>query len=213
MAVGRIRKKLVLQPNVASRRRFQLVLIKPSHYDDDGYVIRWWRAMTPSNSLAAVYGIAADCAERRVLGPDIAIDIEVIDETNTRIDVPALLSRFRRHDNFGCVALIGVQSNQYPRALDIARPFRAAGIPVVIGGFHVSGCMAMLDGRAIDLDACRDMGIAMFAGEAEGRLDTVFPAAAGGRLAPVYDFMKGLPGIQGTPPPFLPKRYVVRTLG
>jgi hypothetical protein len=46
----------------AEERRFQLVLIKPSHYDDDGYVIRWWRAMTPSNSLAAVYGIAADCA-------------------------------------------------------------------------------------------------------------------------------------------------------
>jgi hypothetical protein len=86
----------VLQSNVAARRRFQLVLLKPSHYDDDGYVIRWWRAMPPSNSLAAVYGIAADCAERRVLGPDVDIDIEVIDETNTRIDIPALLSRYRR---------------------------------------------------------------------------------------------------------------------
>src|SRR5215472_9528023 len=45
-------------------KQFQLVLIKPSHYDDDGYVIRWWRAMIPSNSLAAIYGIAVDCAER-----------------------------------------------------------------------------------------------------------------------------------------------------
>ena len=142
----------------AEERRFQLVLIKPSHYDDDGYVIRWWRAMTPSNSLAAVYGIAADCAERQVLGPDVAIDIEVIDETNTRVDVPALLSRFGRHNGFGCVALIGVQSNQYPRALDIARPFRAAGIAVAMGGFHVSGCLSMLDGHAVDLDACRDYG-------------------------------------------------------
>jgi hypothetical protein len=203
----------MLHSLVAAERRFQLILIKPSHYDDDGYLIRWWRAMSPANSLAAVYGIAADCAERQVLGPDVAIDIQVIDETSTRIDVAALLAHFRRHDNFGCVALIGVQSNQYPRALDIARPFRAAGVPVVIGGFHVSGCMAMLDGRAIDLDACRDMGIAMFAGEAEGRLDTVLLDAAAGRLAPVYDFMKDLPGIQGTPPPFLPKRYVVRTLG
>src|ERR1700726_4246941 len=213
MAVGRIRKKLVLQPNVASRRRFQLVLIKPSHYDDDGYVIRWWRAMTPSNSLAAVYGIAADCAERRVLGPDIAIDIEVIDETNTRIDVPALLSRFKRHDDFGCVALVGVQSNQYPRALDIARPFRAAGIAVAIGGFHVSGCLSMLDGRAVDLDACRDLGISIFAGEAEGRLDQVLCDAGDRRLAPVYNFIKDLPAIQDTPVPFLPKRYLKRTLG
>jgi hypothetical protein len=52
-------------------KQFRLVLIKPSHYDDDGYVIRWWRAMIPSNSLAAIYGIAADCAERRVLGPGV----------------------------------------------------------------------------------------------------------------------------------------------
>jgi radical SAM superfamily enzyme YgiQ (UPF0313 family) len=203
----------VLQPIVVARRHFQLVLIKPSHYDDDGYVIRWWRAMTPSNSLAAVYGIAADCAERRVLGPNVAIDIEVIDETNTRIDVPALLSRFRRHDDFGCVALVGVQSNQYPRALDIARPFRAAGIAVAIGGFHVSGCLSMLDGRAVDLDACRDMGVAIFAGEAEGRLESVIADVAAGRLAPIYNYMKDLPRMEGMPVPFLPKRYIERTLG
>src|SRR3989442_7476231 len=198
---------------MTAKRRFQLVLIKPSHYDDDGYVIRWWRAMIPSNSLAAVYGIAADCAERQVLGPDVAIDIEVIDETNTRIDVPTLLARFRSHSNFGLVALTRVQSNQYPHALDIARPFREAGIQVALGGFHVSGCLSMLDGRAVDLDTCRDMGIAMFAGEAEGRLDAVLRDAAEGRLQPVYDFMADLPGLEGTPVPFLPKRNVARTLG
>jgi radical SAM superfamily enzyme YgiQ (UPF0313 family) len=202
-----------IQSRVPANRRFQLVLIKPSHYDDDGYVIRWWRAMIPSNSLAAVYAIAADCAERQVLGPDVGIDIEVIDETNTRVDVAALLARFRRHCDFGLVALVGVQSNQYPRALDIARPFKAAGIPVAIGGFHVSGCLSMLDGRAVDLDACRKMGIAMFAGEAEGRLDMVLRDAAQGRLAAEYNFMKDLPGLEGTPVPFLPKRYVARTLG
>src|SRR5437762_8259851 len=152
-------------------KQFQLVLIKPSHYDDDGYVIRWWRAMIPSNSLAAIYGIAADCAKRQVLGPDVAIDIEAIDETHTRIKIPELLARFRSHGNFGLVALIGVQSNQYPRALDIARALRDASISVAIGGFHVSGCLSMLDGHAVDLDACRDMGIVMFAGEAENRLE------------------------------------------
>ena len=196
-----------------TKRRFQLFLIKPSHYDDDGYVIRWLRTMIPSNSLAALYGVAADCAERQVLGPDVAIDIETIDETNTRIDVPALLRRFRSNGNLGLVGLVGVQSNQYPRALDIAAPFRAAGIAVAMGGFHVSGCLAMLDGRAVELDRCRDMGIAMFAGEIEGRLDAVLADAAAGRLAPVYDFMKDLPGMEGTPVPFLPKQYVARTLG
>jgi radical SAM superfamily enzyme YgiQ (UPF0313 family) len=198
---------------VPPNRSFQLILIKPSHYGDDGYVIRWWRAMIPSNSLAAVYAIAADCAERQVLGPDVAIDIEALDETNTRVDMVALVARFRRHDNFGLVALVGVQSNQYPRALDLARPLRQAGIPVAIGGFHVSGCLSMLDDGAVDLDACRDMGVAIFAGEAEGRLDMVLRDAAHGRLAPEYNFMKDLPGLQGTPVPFLPKHYISRTLG
>ena len=203
----------MLQSLGIAERRFQLILIKPSHYDDDGYVIRWWRAMIPSNSLAAVYGIAADCAERQVLGPDVAIDIAVIDETNTHIDVPVLLAGLRRHGNFGLVALVGVQSNQYPRALDIARPFREAGVQVAMGGFHVSGCLSMLDGHAVDLDACRDMGVSMFAGEAEDRLDMVLRDAAAGRLAPLYDFMKDLPGMEGTPVPFLPKRNIERTLG
>src|SRR2546421_11785682 len=198
---------------MTAKRRFQLVLIKPSHYDDDGYVIRWWRAMSPANSLAAVYGIAADCAERQVLGPDVVIDIEVTDETNTRIDVQAILARFRRHGNFGLVALVGVQSNQYPRALDIARPLREAGIAVAIGGFHVSGSLSMLDGRAVELDACRALGVAIFAGEAENRFDTVLRDAARGELAPVYDFLNDMPEMQGTPLPFLPKRYVARTLG
>src|SRR5438477_2443744 len=206
-------ERIVLRSPASANRRFQLVLIKPSHYDDQGYVIRWWRAMIPSNSLAAVYGIATDCAERQVLGPDVAIDIELIDETNTRIDVPTLLARFRSHSNFGLVALTGVQSNQYPRALDIARPFRASGIAVAMGGFHVSGCLAMLDGRAVELDACRDMGVAIFAGEAEGRLGLVLRDAAAGRLAPLYDFMKDLPGLEGTSVPVLPKHHVARTLG
>ena len=194
-------------------RSFLLVLIKPSHYDNDGYLIRWWRAMSPSNSLASVYGIAADCAGRQVLGPGVAIDVEVMDEINTRIDIEALLARFERNGGFGLVALIGVQSNQYPRALDIARPFRAAGVAVAVGGFHVSGCLSMLDGHAVGLDACPEMGITIFAGEAERRLETLMIDAAAGKLAPVYNYMRDLPGMDGTPVPFLPKRYVVRTLG
>lgn len=196
-----------------AKRRFQLILIKPSHYDDDGYVIRWYRAIIPSNSLAALYGIAADCARREVLGADTAIDIEAIDETNTRVDIPALIRRFQSHGGLGLVALVGVQSNQYPRALDIARPFRAAGIEVAIGGFHVSGCLSMLDGHAVGLDECREMGISIFAGEAEDAFDGVLRDAASGTLQPVYNILKNIPAMDGTPVPFLPKAYVERTLG
>lgn len=200
-------------PKARAAKRFQFIMIKPSHYDDDGYVIRWWRAMIPSNSLAAVYGIAQDCAERQVLGEDVAIDITAIDETNTRVKTKALLEKLAANGNFGMIALIGVQSNQYPRALDIARPFRAAGIPVSIGGFHVSGCLSMLDGEAIGLNECREMGVSMFAGEAEGRLEMLLRDAAAGTLKPLYNFMNDLPGIEGTPVPFLPKENIEQTLG
>jgi hypothetical protein len=71
----------------------------------------------------------------------------------------------------------------------------------------------MLDGHAVELDACRDMGIAMFAGEAEGRLEIMLKDVAAGQIKPLYNFMDDLPGIEGTPAPFLPKRYVMRTLG
>jgi radical SAM superfamily enzyme YgiQ (UPF0313 family) len=196
-----------------AKRRFHVVLIKPSHYHDDGYVIRWWRGMMPSNSLAALHGVALDCAQRQVLGPDVDIAIHAIDETNTRVNVAKLLCQFRKAGRFGMVALVGVQSNQYPRALDIARPFCRERIPVVIGGFHVSGCIAMLDGTAVDLDLARELGVCIFAGEVEGRLEMLLQDAANGRLKPQYDFMAALVDLAGQPSPFLPIECVRRTAG
>ena len=45
-------------------RRFSVVLIKTSHYDDNGYVVRAFRSSMPANSLATVYALVADCAAR-----------------------------------------------------------------------------------------------------------------------------------------------------
>jgi hypothetical protein len=192
-------------------RRFQVALIKPSHYDDDGYVIQWWRSFIPSNSLAAVYALVADARDRRVLGDDIAIDIDAVDEVNTRIRAKAVIERFRQHGNFGVVFLVGVQSNQFPRALDIARPLRAAGLRVVIGGFHVSGCLAMLDGKDSDLETASDLGISLYAGELEEHCGALLRDAANGTLKPIYNFLKDLPGLEATPPPVLPKHYLTNT--
>src|ERR1700682_4446464 len=63
-----------------TNKSFRLILIKPSHYDNDGYLIRWWRGGLPSNSLACLYGIALECRGCQVLGADFDIDIEAIDE-------------------------------------------------------------------------------------------------------------------------------------
>jgi hypothetical protein len=192
---------------------FSLFLIKPSHYDDDGYVIQWTRSSIPANTLATLYGLALDCADRRVLGPDVQIRVTVWDETNTRIRTDRIVDEIRRAGGRGLVALVGVQTNQFPRAVDIARPLRAAGIPVAIGGFHVSGCIAMLPDLPPELDAAMALGITLFAGEAEGRLDEVLQAAYADTLAPLYNFMNDLPGLEGAPLPFLPREVVGRTGG
>jgi len=194
------------------RRRFCLLLVKPSHYDDEGYVIQWLRSPIPSNSLAALNGLAKDCAKRATLGPDIELDIHVYDETNTRIR-PDRLARMIERACDGMLMLVGVQSNQFPRALDIAAPLRARGIKVAIGGFHVSGTISMLNGLDQDLDRAKAMGISLFAGEAEGRLDQVLQDAATGTLKPLYNYMDGLPGLEGTPIPVLGADRARRTAG
>jgi radical SAM superfamily enzyme YgiQ (UPF0313 family) len=196
-----------------SRRIFQLFLIKPSHYDDDGYVIQWARSSIPSNTLAVLNGLALDCAERQVLGADVDIRIISWDETNTRIVPAQIVDHIRAAGGQGLVGLVGVQTNQFPRAMDIARPLRAAGIPVCMGGFHVSGCIAMLPEMPPELQEALALGITLFAGEAEERLDDVLRAAALSELPPLYDFMKELPGLEGMPIPYLPADVVSRTHG
>src|SRR5215213_4147847 len=116
-------------PETAPKKIFSLVLIKPSHYDDDGYVIQWFRSAIPSNSLACLYGLALECKEQKVLGDDIELQIHAFDETNTVIKSKKIISLIADADD-GMVMLVGVQSNQFPRALDIARPLRAKNIKV-----------------------------------------------------------------------------------
>ncbi len=192
-------------------KRFSLVLVKPSHYDDDGYVIQWWRSAIPSNTLAVLNGLALDCDERRVLGADVAIEISAYDETNTRIR-PKRIARLIGQSP-GLVCLVGVQSNQYPRAMDIGRQLRALGVQVAIGGFHVSGTLAMLPGIQPELQAAMDLGISLFAGEAEGRLEEVLRDAYRGALKPLYNYMDDLPNIAAVPLPILPKTKVARYSG
>jgi radical SAM superfamily enzyme YgiQ (UPF0313 family) len=191
---------------------FPVILIKPSHYDDDGYVIRWRRSVIPSNSLAAVYGLVIDCAGRSVLGLDTPIVCDAIDETNTHVDIPAIIARIRAA-GCGLVGLIGVQSNQFPRAMDMARRFRAADVPVVIGGFHVSGSLSMLPGIQPELQDALDLGISLFAGEAEGRMEGLLRDAHAGTLKPVYNYLNDLPNLEHEPVPFLPHDRIARSMG
>jgi radical SAM superfamily enzyme YgiQ (UPF0313 family) len=197
---------------VTTKKRFSLVLIKPSHYDDDGYVIQWFRSAIPSNSLAVLYGLALECAENKILGDEVEFEIHAFDETNTVINV-ARIAKLLESADAGMVMLVGVQSNQFPRALDIAKPLRAKGVKVAVGGFHLSGTMAMLKDRDLYVQKALDMGVSLFAGEAEGRLAQVLIDAFNDDLASVYNFMNDLPNLEGVATPLLPAERVHLTAG
>jgi radical SAM superfamily enzyme YgiQ (UPF0313 family) len=195
-----------------SGRKFLIVLIKPSHYDGDGYVIQWRRSTIPSNSLASVYGLLAQCAEERVLGADVDIEIDVYDECNTIVDIPGISNRITSAGG-GFVALVGVQSNQFPRALDIGRQFRARGITVAVGGFHVSGCMAMLPELPPDLNEAQALGMILYAGEGEGRLEGLLRDIAAGEAKPAYNYLNDMPDMVSAAIPVLPRPVVTRVAG
>jgi hypothetical protein len=190
-------------------RRFHVELIKPSHYDDDGYVIQWWKASVPSNSLASLCAVVRDAAASHVLGEDVEITFGVADECNTVI-APRRIARRIRAAGGGIALLVGVQSNQFPRAVDIARALRAEGVDVAIGGFHVSGCLSMLPDLPADLREAIAAKVVLFAGEAESHIAPLLRDADRGRLQPVYNYLKDLPDLAGQPTTYLPPEQLRR---
>ena len=170
------------------KKTFHLILIKPSRYDDDGYVVQWRRSVLPSNALSVVNALAEDCAERRVLGDDVEITIEAYDDHTGLPSSAAMLRRLKAATAGALVGIVGAHSAQFPRGADLARRFRTAGIPVVMGGFHVSGTLSMLPEMPPELKEVIDEGISLFVGEGEGRMEEVIRDAYTGRLKPLYDY-------------------------
>ncbi|GAB6041525.1 B12-binding domain-containing radical SAM protein [Endothiovibrio diazotrophicus] len=167
----------------------RILLLKPSHYDEEGYVVQWWRALVPTQALAVINGILLDAAERQVLGAGVALEVKVVDEIATVVE-PGELARWLGGAERALVMLVGVQTSQYPRAVDLGRRFVAAGIPTLMGGFHVSGIHALTPQWGDGLAAAREAGIALFAGELEEAVDGLLADAWRGTLKPLYDHLQ-----------------------
>lgn len=192
-------------------KKFHILFVRPTRYDQDGYPIHWTRSAMPSNTLAGLYGIAEDCHNRRILGEDVEIVMHPVDESNMRVDHDRMIAMMKQ-DAGGLLCLVGVQTNQWPRATDMAQRYLAENIPVCIGGFHVAGCMNMLPELPPEIVEAQEQGISIFAGEAEEeRLDEVLIDAYAGRLKPLYDHRKDMPGLEQSIVPFIPGKYVKRT--
>src|SRR5205807_5908835 len=95
---GARRYRGVFMPGAAARedRLFHFVMVKPTHYDDDGYPIQWVRSAIPSNTLACLNGLAQDAQRREVLGPGVEIRLHTYDETNRRVRPERIIRLLRR---------------------------------------------------------------------------------------------------------------------
>jgi len=171
--------------------KFHIVLIKPSKYDDDGYLIRFWKGVLPSNTLNVLHGLTEDIKERRVFGK-LNIEVTTFDETAEKVPVGQIIRWSKRPGTKLLVCMVGVQTNQFPRAVDMSRQFRAAGITVIMGGFHTSGTINMLSDQEPEIQALYREGICVVSGEVEGRWEIILADFLHGRLKPLYSFAQDL---------------------
>ena len=172
-------------------KKFHIVLIKPSKYDDDGYVVRFWKGVLPSNTLNVLHGLTEDIRQRRIFG-DLPIEVTTFDETAEKIPVAKIVRWGKTAGVKLLVCLVGVQTNQFPRALDMARIFKSEGLPVIIGGFHTSGTINMLGDQEPDIQQLYREGIYMVSGEVEGKWEGILADFLHDRLKPLYSFAQDL---------------------
>ncbi|HSE91251.1 MAG TPA: radical SAM protein [Candidatus Binatia bacterium] len=183
--------------------RFRIVLIKPSKYDDDGYVIRFWKGVLPSNTLNVLHGLTEDVKQRRVFG-ELRIEVTTFDETAEKIPIKSIIRWSHEPGTKLLVCLVGVQTNQFPRALDIARRFRAANIAVIMGGFHTSGTINMLGEQEPDIQELVRESVCVVSGEVEGKWEMILADFLNGELKPIYSFaqdLQSLVDIESSPLP------------
>ena len=188
---------------ISPRLPLRVVLVKPSKYGVDGTVERFRRGFMPNSTLPYL----ASLTPRR-LG-DRRVEIHAIDEyVETDLEYLRLLQA-----EPGCetvLALVGVQSHQFQRALDLAAYARSHGVAhVVIGGPHPMTCeTTLLQGR----------GVSFALAEAERIWPRILADACDGGLRPTYGADQRWES-QLDPPALVPpperalRRYAVQMLG
>jgi radical SAM superfamily enzyme YgiQ (UPF0313 family) len=189
-------------------KKLEIVYIVPSRYDDDGYVQRWIKGVVPSNSLAVLKSLANEMIASKPI-PNVEITLESYDDNVRKIPFEKIARRNRDPETRVVVGIVGVQSNQFPRASDIALRFRKLGIDVLIGGFHVTGVLALFNEPSPELQRLIDHGVSLIAGEAEtpGVMENVFNDTVQGTLQPIYRFPKA-PDLSKSPPPQADPEYI-----
>lgn len=202
-----------LAPAVAGRQTVRVVLVKPSKYDDAGAVLSFRWGVLPSNTLIVLAGIvAAYAAARPHLDVQTVLWDEVVDGAVSPAIVDALVADARRDGVVLLVGLVAVQTNQYPRARDLALQLRALGAAVAMGGFHPSS-------HAASRGFLASAGVTTVIGESEHTFARLLDDLCAGRLEACYRVEDGLrartgmadilvPPIDEAPLPAVSPRYL-----
>jgi hypothetical protein len=170
-------------------KRLRVVLVKPSKYGVDGAVERFKKGFMPN---ATLYHIASLTPE--YIG-NTSVVVHTVDEY-VRQDLGYLRLLEYDPDFVTLVALVGVQSHQFHRALDLAAYARHHGVShCIIGGPHPMTCdTSVLQGR----------GVSFALAEAELIWQQILEDTLAGELQPVYGaerrWAENLPGVVINPP-------------
>ena len=177
-----------------------VTLIRPTNYTDDGYPIKTRIGVIRSNTLTQMSALVNDFVHYPFY-KDVSLKIRKVDEAIEWVPVKEIVRHSKIPGVKSIVMLVGVQSNQYPRALDLASKFLPHGISVMIGGFHVSGMLSMI-GLTDELKASIAKGITLVAGEVEGgRLPMIVEEVIKSRAEPIYNFLDCRPSLADVPTP------------
>jgi radical SAM superfamily enzyme YgiQ (UPF0313 family) len=196
-----------IEPDTAAShgiRELEVTLVRATNYTDDGYPIKMKINVIRSNTLTQMATLTRDIVNAPFF-KGIRLHVRTIDEAYENVPRKEILKRSKEPGVGSIVMLVGVQSNQFPRAQDIAAWFLPHGIPVLIGGFHVSGMLAMI-GETDDLKKAISKGIVLVAGEVEnGRLTDVLADVVRKNPKPLYKFLTPTPDLSNLPIPRLTK--------
>src|SRR6185436_8742007 len=199
-------------------RNLVVVLVEVTKYDSDGYLIQFYKGVLPCNTLAALWSLTQAAFASPVLD-GLQCRVMAFNERTVRggIDARQLMKSLAAPDTKVVVALVGVQTNMFPRAMEVALDFKAHGAAVVMGGFHISGSITMLhDGNGDSKIPCphtmppectelMQQGIILFHGEAEGVWHEVLADIVRGETKPLY--RGGRPALVAAPLPEYPASY------
>ena len=148
-------------------RELDITLIRATNYTDDGYPIKTRIGVIRSNTLTQLGTLTGDLVHYPFF-EGVPLRIHKYDEAIDWVPINDIIRYSKNPGVKSIVMLVGVQSNQFPRALDLASRFLPHNIAVLIGGFHVSGMLSMI-GLTDDLKGAMEKGITLGCRRSGGR--------------------------------------------